>query len=69
MTVTVQHRHLRELGYCNAGSRAFAARHGMDWRAFLRDGIPVESVEATGDAMAIRVANRARQEAHHGQRK
>lgn len=52
---TVLHRHLRELGYCNRGARAFFVRHGLDWSAFLRAGIPAEQLERTGDAMALKL--------------
>lgn len=56
----VLHRHLREIGYCNRGSRAFFQRHGLDWRAFLRAGLPEESFIATGDAMALKLVEHAR---------
>lgn len=58
----VLHRHLRELGYCNRGARAFFARHGLDWRAFLAGGIQADLLAATGDAMALKVVERARAE-------
>jgi hypothetical protein len=48
--------------YCSRGSRAFFARHGWDWSAFLRDGLPVETFLATGDAMAARAAQHALEE-------
>lgn len=54
MTVVVLHRHIRELGYCNRGARAFFARHGLDWAAFLRVGIQAEQLQRTGDAMALK---------------
>jgi hypothetical protein len=63
----VLHRHLRELGYCNRGARAFFARHGLDWGAFLRRGLPAQTLEATGDAMALKVVTHAQQETGRGQ--
>jgi len=42
-------------GYCMAGCRQWAARHGFDWADFVRDGIPAETLIATGDALAIAV--------------
>ncbi len=54
-------RHMRDLKYCAGGVRRFFARHGFDYRQFLKEGIPAEKMEATGDAMAIRVANYARE--------
>ncbi|HWH75543.1 MAG TPA: hypothetical protein VNV16_14895 [Methylibium sp.] len=60
MTQLVLHRHLRELGYCNRGARAFFARHGLDWPAFLRVGIQAEQLERTGDAMALKLVEYAK---------
>lgn len=61
--VRVQVRHMRALGFCLKGCRAFYAAHGLDWKACLREGTPAEQVEATGDAMAVRAAALARKEA------
>lgn len=44
-----------ELGYCARGARRWAARMGLDWAAFVRDGIDAEILRATGDAMALRL--------------
>lgn len=51
---------MRGLGYCNRGARAWAERHGIDWRAFRREGLPADVLEGTGDAMAIRLVNEVR---------
>ncbi|MGA0610573.1 hypothetical protein [Caldimonas sp. KR1-144] len=61
MTI-VLHRHIRELGYCNRGARAFFVQHRLDWPAFLRGGISAEQLERTGDAMALKAVERARAE-------
>lgn len=61
-TLRVQHRHLRELGYCNAGARRFCQRHGIDWRRLLTEGIPADEVERIDDAMAARVLQQARRD-------
>lgn len=50
----------RRLGFCRQGGRAFAARHGLDWAAFVRDGIPASTLEATGDGMALEMVAWAR---------
>lgn len=63
----VLHRHIRELGYCNRGARAFCERHGLDWRRFLAEGLPAQQIESTGDAMALKAVERARKE-QDGQR-
>jgi hypothetical protein len=51
---------LRELDYCTRGARAWCTRMGIDWPAFLRDGIDADLLEASGDAMAIKAAQYAR---------
>jgi hypothetical protein len=59
VTATVRHVHLRELGYCNRGSREFFARHGLSWPDFLHKGIEAEKLSSTGDAMALRLVEHA----------
>lgn len=51
---------LAELGYCHRGARRWFARHGLDWARFVQMGLPVETIEATGDAMARRLADHVR---------
>lgn len=58
--VMVTMQHVRGAKMCSRGARAFFERHGLDWERFLREGLPVEQVEATGDAMAFAVAEVAR---------
>lgn len=75
MTV-VRIEHVREAGMaltgkplCARGIRQWWMAHGgngEDWRAFLRDGIPVEQAEATGDAFALKAAQLARAESEGG---
>jgi hypothetical protein len=62
--VIVKTVHWRRYGYCLGPvcRRAFA-RHGLDFRSFVRNGISADLLEATGDAMAIRIARLVRQEA------
>lgn len=59
MTIVTM-RHIRQAKMCSHGARKFFARHNLDWSAFLREGIPAEQLEATGDVMAIRVCEVAR---------
>ncbi|WP_454258620.1 hypothetical protein [Pseudoxanthomonas mexicana] len=59
--------HVRAAGLCVNGSRAWFARHGLDFRAFLRDGLDAETLLATGDAMAQRVVDCARERAQQEQ--
>lgn len=51
----------RRRGYCAAGARAWFARYGLDWSAFLREGIAASKLDATGDALGAALASHARQ--------
>lgn len=53
-------KHIRQCRMCSRGTRAFFARHGLDWTDFLKQGVPVEALEQTGDAMALQVVAAAR---------
>jgi hypothetical protein len=52
--------HVRAARMCSRGARAFFERHGLDWQRFLAEGLPAEQIEATGDAMALKVVEVAR---------
>ena len=52
--------HVRAAGLCVNGTRVWFARHDLDFRVFLREGCTAETLLATGDAMALRVVERAR---------
>jgi hypothetical protein len=54
--------HMRAAGYCAKGAREFAQRHGFDWIAFVKEGVPAEQLIATGDAMAAEVVAHAERE-------
>lgn len=58
--VTVRMEHVRAARMCRRGAKAFFERHNLDWETFLREGLPAEQIEATGDAMAIQVVEVAR---------
>lgn len=60
MTI-VTHADQRAIDYCNRGTRAFFKRHGLDFAHYLRHGIEAEKLEATGDAMAKRLVDHARE--------
>lgn len=53
---------VRAAGLCVNGSRAWFARQGLDFRVFVREGIDADTLLATGDAMALRVVEYARQQ-------
>lgn len=46
---------IRKAEMCARGSRAFFLAQGWDWKAFLENGIDIEIVEQTNDAMAQQV--------------
>lgn len=52
-SVTVKMEHVRRLGYCSSGVRAFFERNGLDYPSFLREGISAERLAETGDGMAM----------------
>ncbi len=60
--ITVTMRHVREEALCSRGMREWMKLHGFDWHDFVRNGLPVEQAEATGDEFARRVCARARKE-------
>ena len=51
---------VRAAQMCSRGARAFAERHGIDWRQFVSVGIQSETLEATADPMALRIVEVAR---------
>ena len=67
MADRVMPRHLRMVRsrgkrttYCVPGTRAFFEKHGLDFRDFMRNGIPIEEVEQFDDVMVRRVIEVAR---------
>lgn len=62
MSTTATLQHMRALGYCNRGLRRWFADRGINWPDFLANGIDADYLRATGDAMAIAVAELAESE-------
>lgn len=54
-------------GYCTQGGREWFAYYGLDWSAFVRDGIESEVIEALGDALGLHLVAFARAEEARGQ--
>jgi hypothetical protein len=48
--------HARALGYCARGMRRWFEGRSHTWAEFVERGVPADWLRATGDAMAIRVA-------------
>lgn len=52
----VRHVDAKALGYCNAGLRRWFPRDGVSFDDFRRVGVTTDWLRASGDAMAIRLA-------------
>ena len=64
MTVIATHEDAKALGYCNAGLRKWFPRDGVSFDDFRRDGVTTDWLRATGDAMAMRLAEAVEQREH-----
>lgn len=51
-----RHEDAKALGYCNKGLRRWFPRDGITFEAFREHGVSTEWLRASGDAMAIRLA-------------
>jgi hypothetical protein len=60
--VIVRMEHLRLANLCSRGARMWFSRMGLDYGLFLREGYPASTLEATNDALALRVCQVAREE-------
>jgi hypothetical protein len=58
MIVTIQD--IRDAGFCARGARRWAAENGWDFADFLKNGIPIEKMEAHGDYFCMTVAQHVR---------
>lgn len=54
----------QSIGYCNRISRRWAARHGLDYADYVRNGIAATRLLGTGDALAIPVVRAAVRRVH-----
>lgn len=66
MMVTVLHRHIRQLGYCNKGARVFFERHGLNWADFMANGISADVLGQIDDDMARCAIAQAEREQQDG---
>lgn len=51
---------VRAAGFCGFGARRWFEAYGFDFRAFMTDGLPAETLLATGDALAETVVAKKR---------
>ncbi len=59
MSTRVTVGHARELGYCLKGIRRWFDGRERSWLEFVEQGVDSDWLRATGDAMAIRLADLA----------
>ena len=64
MTVIATHEDAKAMGYCNAGLRKWFPRDGVSFDDFRKDGVTTDWLRATGDAMAMRLAEAVEQREH-----
>ena len=57
----VTHEDAKALGYCNAGLRKWFPRDGVSFDDFRKNGVTTDWLRASGDAMAIRLAEAVEQ--------
>jgi len=50
----------RRRGFCRGKSREWFEAHGLNWRDFVRNGVPAARLEATGDGLALALVAWAR---------
>lgn len=60
MSVVVKPEHCRKVKFCARGTRLFFKKHSLDYQKFLREGISEEELLATGDGMALKAIEVAR---------
>lgn len=61
MSVRVKMQDVHAAKLCSSGARVWLKDQGIDVLEFIRDGVPVEDFERTGDELALRVAAIARE--------
>lgn len=44
---------VRARGWCVPAAREFCNRYQLDWRTFVKEGLPYDVMAATGDAVAF----------------
>jgi hypothetical protein len=57
---TIKYKHIKELGYCNRGTRQWLESRGVTWSDFLQDGLP--DAEEIEDGMVKKLVEFVRQE-------
>jgi hypothetical protein len=58
--VLVTMKDVRLAKMCSRGARDFCAKYNLDYSEFLKQGLPASQLEATGNAMVLKVVEIAR---------
>lgn len=58
---------IRRAGHCVRGAGRYFEAHGMDFRSFIKNGIPADEFIEKGDALALRVVQRKIEREAHGE--
>jgi len=53
----IRARDAMEINYCVSGQKKFCETHNIDFKKFVKEGVPAEEFERTGDAMALKLVN------------
>lgn len=62
-SIMVTVAHIRTAKLCSRGARQWFQHHGLDYSKFLSEGLPIEQIEGTNDALGKMVAKVAREHA------
>lgn len=52
---------IRLAGHCVRGAGKWFERHGLNFREFIKNGLPADQFIAAGDALAQRVVDRKKE--------
>jgi hypothetical protein len=63
--ILITPKDIQRAGYCSRGARRWFESHNINFRDFIRKGVPASQLTATGDPQALRVVELA-MEAQHG---
>ena len=55
-----------DAGFCGVGIRNWMISHGKDFRYHIKHGMPASELVATGDPLALRAVNVARERVASG---
>lgn len=59
--IRIYPKHIRAAGMCMLpGAKTWFERYGLDWKDFIRNGVAIEDVIATGDELGMQVVRIAR---------